>query len=736
MTIPLRAYIAGTAKDEHFRLQLVTGVILLALGAIVVLLRLQGLAEIPPRLDSDEGIHGLDALQVLQGEHAVFFDANHGREGLIVYVIALSISILGRTELAIRLPTALVSAGAVFVVFWLGRTLFGRDEESGQATPWRGLFVGGVGAGLLAVSLSQTMIGRMAMRGNFLPFLMPLCMVLLWEGYRQRSWRRIALAGACAGVLPYTYIAARFMVLLFIFFGLSFLVTSDSVNRIRVRVGLLKRYLPWTGIFVGVAGLVAAPILIHFALHPEDFFSRGSELSIIDSDLSQGIPVREFLVNAWKHLLLFGFHGDQAWDRNFPGRPMLNQWEALFLWLGAGVAFWRWRPAHRLLLIWLGALVLPAFLARDITVPNTLRMIGAVPAIYLLTGVGMWEAFRFLTGRFLTMQWGVVRLRKESKSRIVFAAAVLVAGLVLFQGVTTYRIYFQKWVEHREINNSYETWLVDWAWTLNALPSDAGTVYLIPGYSYTYQIANHYTFNYLYHGEASARTIYMGASNLAQEIESTLAAKERVSTVNVVDWNSTNRWVRDETRPVTFLLSKYGRYLGSDEYPDFQIHNYADISLARPWTFYEEIEPLTVLYDGGITLHGIALGQNEVQLSSRQPLNLGQERSLWGVLQWQAAPELTVDYAMSLRLYDRQGKLVHQADDLIWEPADHVPSSKWPRDEKVDSLVQLEFPDELPPDEYELRLVVYNFATQVPTVEIGVWQPETTLARLRLGGTR
>ena len=186
MTIPLPASIAGTVKDERFRLQLVTGVILLALGAIVVLLRLQGLAEIPPRLDADEAIHGLDALQVLQGEHAVFFDANHGREGLVVYAIALSISILGRTELAIRLPTALVSVGAVFVVFWLGRTLFGRDGESGQATPWRGLFVGGVGAGLLAVSLSQTMIGRMAMRGNFLPFLMPLCMVLLWEGYRQQ----------------------------------------------------------------------------------------------------------------------------------------------------------------------------------------------------------------------------------------------------------------------------------------------------------------------------------------------------------------------------------------------------------------------------------------------------------------------------------------------------------------------------------------------------------------------
>ena len=55
---------------------------------------------------------------------------------MIVYAVAIATSLLGRTTLATHLPTALASAGTVFVVFWLGRLLFGRDE-SGQATPWR-----------------------------------------------------------------------------------------------------------------------------------------------------------------------------------------------------------------------------------------------------------------------------------------------------------------------------------------------------------------------------------------------------------------------------------------------------------------------------------------------------------------------------------------------------------------------------------------------------------------------
>ena len=212
------------STSEPRSLKLAAAVILFALALAVVTLRFHRLDELPPGLYFDEGANGLDALQVLQGKHAIYFPENFGREPLGIYLMALAISILGRAELAIRIPTALASGGTIFAVFWLGRLLFGRDGESGRATPWRGLLVGGVGAGLLAVSLAQTVIGRTTFRVNFLPLLLTLCLALLWEGWRRRSWRRVALAGACAGLLAYTYIAARFTPFLFLFFGLSFLM--------------------------------------------------------------------------------------------------------------------------------------------------------------------------------------------------------------------------------------------------------------------------------------------------------------------------------------------------------------------------------------------------------------------------------------------------------------------------------------------------------------------------------
>ena len=61
-----------------------------------------------------------------------------------------------------------------------------------------------------------------------------------------------------------------------------------------------------------------------------------------------------------------------------------------------------------------------------------------------------------------------------------------------------------------------------------------------------------------------------------------------------------------------------------------------------------------------------------------------------------------------------------------------VYTSHWSAEELVDTMHLLVFPNDFPPREYELRLFVYDFETLKPTVEIGVWEAETVLARLRL----
>ena len=146
---------------------------------------------------------------------------------------------------------------------------------------------------------------------------------------------------------------------------------------------------------------------------------------------------------------------------------------------------------------------------------------------------------------------------------------------------------------------------------------------------------------------------------------------------------------------------------------------------------YKQLEPLTVQYDGDINLMGFALGQGEEQLSSRQLLSPERDRALWMVLLWETNLNTDTDFAISLRLYNSEGGMSYQMDDVLGN-VNHSRTSLWPANEPVETLHYLDFPADLQPGEYELRLIVYSTETQIPTVEIGVWEPELLLARLRL----
>lgn len=750
--------------------------ILLALTLAVLLLRFQRLSELPPGLFFDEGIHGVDALKVLRGEHAVFFShAKHENEGLTAYTIAITTTLLGRSLLAMRLPTVLASAGTVLIVFWLGQLLFGRDS-SGQSTPWRGLMVGGVGAGLMAVSIGQTIIGREALRANFLPLLLSSSLALLWWGWpktaqsststgapagpasageserpkKLSSWWRIALAGVCAGLLPYTYIAARITPFLFLLFGLSLLPRignrESELKRSREESGPhrfphlglslwsggLVGNANWIGIFLGVTAVVAAPILIHFALNPEDFSPRSDVRWIFHPTYSNGEPLRAFLENLKVHLLVFGFRGDTNWQYNFADRPMLDPGVALFFWFGLCMAARHWRrPAYRLLLLWLGIMILPAVLARDFTPPpNTLRMFGATPAIYLLTGVGMWEAYHILRRGCLALPSHAGRFFREFGFWLALALAAAVTIWILVRGVATHRTYFQEWATTPKFHKEYYGEWASAADILNAQPHAAGLVYLLP-----YRFIRNHGFEYLYQGETPALVFHVGTTEMAHNVESALASIENLSTVGVVDWDDDLSWSGDGDENLVALLDKYGMPAESKQFDSFQIHFFTDIILDRPWSLHEYVEPLSVHYDGGISLNGLALGQGKMQLSSQQAITLKGDDSLWLLLQWKTAPGLEINYAISMRLHSAEGAMVYQKDVTLLSKEDTT-TGGWTPEEPVDTISNITVPTDLAPGDYELRLIVYDPSTLKPTVELDVWEAELTLAQIRVAATR
>ena len=702
---------------------LVMAGIVLALAVIVVLTRIYRIADIPPGIINDEGANGVDALRVLQGEHALFFaEKASGREPMAIYATALATRFFGPSLLAFHLPPVLASVGTVFVVFWLGLLLFGKDEESGKPSPWRGLMIAGVGAGLLAASVGQTFVARGAFRANFLPLLLSLSVAFLWLGWsrqgpRGKAWWRTATAGLCAGMLPYTYVSARITPFLFLSLGLSFLIPFRAAARETVRTEWPKAVF-----FVGVTGLVAAPILIYFALFPEDFFFRIKEVWFTGG--GQENSLLAFLNKVWEHILVFGIRGDPNSKYNFPNRPLLNVWEGFFFWVGVGMSLlhWRRRPAHRLLLIWWGVMLLPGILALNRGQgANSLRMIGAVPASYLLVGVGVWETIRFLKRRF----WN------EDETKVAIVSGALVSCLILAQSVLTYRKYFHEWVGSAEYYWAADAEIADAALALNARPSDATMVFLVP-----YSLVNgHYGFDYLYQGEAPAHVIHATMNHLPRKVESILAASKQLATVKVVDWNDDISWIGDGEEFTIALLEKYGKHVGSEQHAKLQIHTYTDLSLDERWSIYEQLEPPIVHYDGGISLLGFAMGQGQRQLAAQPEIHIGKDRSFWIAFQWQTAPKLNVEFAFSMRLHSSDGVVVYQEDKVLLDQ-NSSRTDQWAPEEPVDTLYFSELPADLPPGIYQIRLVVYDFNSLKPTVELGVWEEEAAFASLKVTETR
>ena len=341
-------------------------------------------------------------------------------------------------------------------------------------------------------------------------------------------------------------------------------------------------------------------------------------------------------------------------------------------------------------------------------------MIGAIPAVYLLVAAGIWEASLFARHRF----------RQVSDIRAGAVLGVLVGLAILVQGLFTYRDYFHRWASAPEIHRAYGSGWTDLIPLVNDQPSDGTTLFLVPGYLWQY------SFEYLYQGDVPVHLVHTAMPDFAHQIESALTTSEPPSEVRVVDWSNDLIWTGDEDQRLAVLFDKYARLLGTEHFTDFRIKTYAGLSLDWPWTLYESLDPLTVNYDGGIALTGLAAGQGQKQQSTEPQLIVKAGSHLWLALQWETAPALEFDYAISLRLHDTENNGVFQKDFVLWRP-DHSSTGGGGQSEPFDSLHLVEFPADLPSGDYELRIVVYDTESLKPTVELGVWEAETTIAHLQ-----
>lgn len=427
-------------------------VILLLAGG----LRFWHLDRLPPGLYHDEAYNGLDALSLLQGKlfpqyyegwelyagdaHAdrpavpsrfpMFFEGNYGREPLHVYLVALSIWLLGNTPFAIRAVMAVAGTLAVFTTWLAARALFPPDRDrlmSGELLPLLAAFS-------LAVLYPALTFSRFGIRAMLLLPPMTLAVYAFWRGWNGRSSSWLGLAGFFTGLSLYTFAAARLFPLAFVLFGLFMLIVD--------RAGLRERWRE-LALATGAALLTALPLLWYFIRYPYFFVFRMAFVANRGEGAVEGAPAITWLLNVGRVIGGLFWKGDSHVRHNLPGRPYLDLVQALLLAAGTvkGVRFFR-KPAYAFVLFWFAVMLLPSILSGD--APHFGRLVGLAPPAAILIAIGgTWLAEKI-----------------AAKAPSPWVAPVVLIGLSAVSLTLTTRDYFGRYASHPDLPRDF--YQADW----------------------------------------------------------------------------------------------------------------------------------------------------------------------------------------------------------------------------------------------------------------------------------
>jgi len=401
--------------------------------SIAVFFRFYNLDSIPPGLYPDVAINGNNALQSLEtGNFLPFYSDNNGREGLIMWLDAVSMAIFGVTPLALKIPGAIFGVLTVLGIYLLATKMFVRRRYA----------IALLASFLLATSFWHTIFSRDGFRVILMPFFLVFAFYFFLKAFNSCKIFWAIFAGIFFGLGFYTYTGYRLAVPLLLVFLILWLF-FDQKNRT-------------AGFKITVTGLAttffaALPIGLYFLQNPSDFIGRAGQTSVF----SASQPLLELAKSLFLHLGMFNFYGDGNWRHNYPGAPVLffpvgllflaGIWQALAIIINSfkRKAFNHEVKAYSFILSWLIIMLLPGILTYE-GVPHSLRTFGVLPAVMILAASGGIGIYDWL------------------KSRLPRIAAIGIFGFFIVTVIGgAYQDYFNHWAKSSDIPGAFTTQFVE-----------------------------------------------------------------------------------------------------------------------------------------------------------------------------------------------------------------------------------------------------------------------------------
>lgn len=407
-----------------------------ALLLLAAVLRLWDLVSMPPGFNNDELAHIRITEAIKAGEVSVYYQVGDGqtRAALFGALNAFVTNLVGDGLIGYRLLPVWSGLVLLALVYALGRRLFGAPLALATLA-------------IMAVTLRPVLLARTVTAETLVPLYSALTLWWLTRAFNLRH----QVAFRVPHTLPFAVLAVLFggsgylhySTLLLGPLGFAFFLhlwlTGQPLSR--------RIWSMWIFVVV-LATIVALPYLISTLRDPQMseaytwWRARPADVTAAVDGLLRAIGAI-----VWQ--------GDARVTANVPERALLGPALSLLLLMGVGTAIRRWRdPRHGLLLLTLACGVFTdAWIEPEASFAAHLV---ALPAVFLLVGVGLHSLWQWLQGREVAKAWQPV------------TALVLVIALA---NVWTVRArLFDDWQHDPAVRTAYHSELATLAAYLDRTP--------------------------------------------------------------------------------------------------------------------------------------------------------------------------------------------------------------------------------------------------------------------------
>ena len=372
---------------------------------LAIILRFIWLDKIPPSLYSDEAGQGYNAYSILKtgkDEHGVFLPVSLRSFGdwkppLPTYLMVPFIYVFGLNEISVRLPSAVLGAWSVLIIYFLVREILANKSNRNKI----GLLV----ALFLAISPWHILQSRSAMLVIISLFFFESGVWLFLLGLRKKY---ILILSSFMFVLSiYSYYGMRIITPLFILFLLIYhrkkILFTGRSTVIAVLLGLLLM-LP-----LGISFLKESDVVLGRAKTVSVFYDQGVRLTQWKLITQDGIDAPP-LVTRFYHNVVYMYAnriiknylihfdpqylfviGDTSPPFQIPGMGILFLTDGILILIGSVVLLKHRYPFRWLFFVWLCLSILPASLT--FMVPASNRTFNAVVIYVFLASLGTYYLY-------------------------------------------------------------------------------------------------------------------------------------------------------------------------------------------------------------------------------------------------------------------------------------------------------------------------------------------------------